>query len=137
MVRPASVDETARVVRACASTGVAILPQGGNTGMSGGAVPAAAGRSDASAPPDAGGDGDSRGSPRPSIVLSISRMNRIVSVDPDRWAITAEAGATIEAVQQAAAAGNRQFAPDWGARGTATVGGAISTDAGGNNVPCP
>ena len=137
VVRPASVDETARVVRACASTGVAIVPQGGNTGMSGGAVPAAAGRSDASAPPDAGGDGDSRGSPRPSIVLSMSRMNRIVSVDPDRWAITAEARATIEAVQQAAAAGNRQFAPDWGARGTATVGGAISTDAGGNNVPCP
>ena len=134
VVRPASVDETARVVRACASTGVAIVPQGGNTGMSGGAVPAAVGRSDASAPPDAGGDGDSRGSPRPSIVLSMSRMNRIVSVDPDRWAITAEAGATIEAVQQAAAAGNRQFAPDWGARGTATVGGAISTDAGGNNV---
>ena len=70
----------------------------------------------------------------PSIVLSMSRMNRIVSVDPDRWTITAEAGATIEAVQQAAAAANRLFGPDWGARGTATVGGAISTDAGGNNV---
>ena len=64
----------------------------------------------------------------------MSRMNRIVSVDPDRWTITAEAGATIEAVQQAAAATNRRFGPDWGARGTATVGGAISTDAGGNNV---
>ena len=70
----------------------------------------------------------------PSIVLSMSRMNRIVSVDPDRWTITAEAGATIEAVQQAAATTNRLFGPDWGARGTATVGGAISTDAGGNNV---
>ena len=134
VVRPASVDETALVVQACASAGVAIVPQGGNTGMSGGAVPAAAGRSDASAPPDTGGDGDSRGSQGPSIVLSMSRMNRIVSVDPDRWTITAEAGATIEAVQQAAAATNRLFGPDWGARGTATVGGAISTDAGGNNV---
>ena len=102
--------------------------------MSGGAVPAAAGRSDASAPPDAGGDGDSRGSQRPSIVLSMSRMNRVLSVDPDRWTVTTEAGATIEAVQQAAAAENRLFAPDWGARGTATVGGAIATDAGGNNV---
>ena len=134
VVRPASVAETARVVQACASAGVAIVPQGGNTGMSGGAVPAAAGRSDASAPPDTGGDGDRRGSQVPSIVLSMSRMNRIVSVDPDRWTITAEAGATIEAVQQAAAAANRLFGPDWGARGTATVGGAISTDAGGNNV---
>ena len=64
----------------------------------------------------------------------MNRMNRIVSVDPDRWTITAEAGATIEAVQQAAAAENRLFAPDWGARGAATVGGAIATDAGGNNV---
>ena len=134
VVRPASVDETAQVVRACASAGVAIVPQGGNTGMSGGSVPAAAGRSDASAPPDTGGDRDSQGSHRPSIVLSMSRMNRIVSVDPDRWTITAEAGAAIEAVQQAAAATNRLFGPDWGARGTATVGGAISTDAGGNNV---
>ena len=134
VVRPASVDETALVVRACAATGVAIVPQGGNTGMSGGSVPVAAGRSDAPALPDTGGLGDGRGSQRPSIVLSMSRMNRIVSVDPDRWTITAEAGATIESVQQAAAAANRLFGPDWGARGTATVGGAISTDAGGNNV---
>jgi FAD/FMN-containing dehydrogenase len=128
VVRPASVDETARVVQACASTGVAIVPQGGNTGMSGGAVPAPATR--------VAGDQASAGEsgPMPSIVLSMSRMNRVTSVDPDRWTITAEAGATVEAVQQAAGAANRLFAPDWGARGTATVGGAISTDAGGNNV---
>ena len=134
VVRPASVDETAQVVRACASAGVAIVPQGGNTGLSGGSVPAAAGRSDASARPDTGADSDGGGTQKQSIVLSMSRMSRIVSVDPDRWTITAEAGATIEAVQQAAAAANRLFAPDWGARGTATVGGAVSTDAGGNNV---
>ena len=134
VVRPASVDETALVVRACASAGVAIVPQGGNTGMSGGAVPAAAASSGDSAPPDTGEEGASRGSQRHSIVLSMSRMSRILSVDPDRWTITAEAGATIEAVQRAAAAANRLFAPDWGARGTATVGGAIATNAGGNNV---
>ena len=116
VVRPASVDETARVVQACAAHGMAIVPQGGNTGMSGGAVPTA---------------GDT---PRPAVVLSMSRMNRIVSVNADRWTITAEAGATIEALQQAANAANRLFAPDWGARGTATVGGAIATNAGGNNV---
>ena len=133
VIRPASVDETALVVRACASAGVAIVPQGGNTGMSGGSVPAVAGRSGTTAPA-CNGDGDDQSPQRPSIVLSMSRMNRIVSVDPDRWTITAEAGATIDAVQQAAAAVNRLFAPDWGARGTATVGGAIATDAGGNNV---
>ena len=115
VVRPASVGETALVVRSCASAGVSIVPQGGNTGMSGGAVPA-------------------QGDEKPSIVLSMSRMNRILSVDPDRWTITAEAGATIEAVQLAATTVNRLFAPDWGARGTATVGGAIATNAGGNNV---
>ena len=133
VVRPASVDETALVVRACASAGVAIVPQGGNTGLSGAAVPAAAASSRDLAPPDIG-EGARLGPHRRSIVLSMSRMSRIVSVDPDRWTITAEAGATIEAVQQAAAAANRLFAPDWGARGTATVGGAIATNAGGNNV---
>ena len=134
VVRPASVDETALVVRACASAGVAVVPQGGNTGLSGGAVPAAAAGSGGSAPPDSGEEGASRELQRHSIVLSMSRMSRILSVDPDRWTITAEAGATIEAVQKAAAAANRLFAPDWGARGTATVGGAIATNAGGNNV---
>ncbi len=132
VVRPASVEETSLVVRACAAQGIAIVPQGGNTGMSGGAVPAALGDS---GPPALSATGEGADIPqRPSIVLSMSRMNRIVSVDPDRWTITAEAGATIEAVQQAAAAANRLFAPDWGARGTATVGGAVATNAGGNNV---
>ncbi len=125
VVRPASVDETALVVQACASAGVAIVPQGGNTGMSGGAVPAV---------PERRRDEGSGAVEQPSIVLSMSRMNRIVSVDPDRWTITAESGATIEAVRQAAAGANRLFAPDWGARGTATVGGAVATNAGGNNV---
>ena len=151
VVRPASVEEASLVVRACAAHRVAIVPQGGNTGMSGGAVPAAAagrgrggdregaGGGDAGdlhrqAAPDPSPDEDGGAVEKPSIVLSMSRMNRIVSVDPDRWTITAEAGATVEAVQQAAAAAGRLFAPDWGARGTATVGGAVATNAGGNNV---
>ncbi|MCY3617200.1 MAG: FAD-binding oxidoreductase [Acidimicrobiaceae bacterium] len=133
VVRPASADETVTVVRACAAAGIAIVPQGGNTGMSGGSVPMVAGRS-TDALPHTGRDGDDRDPSTPSIVLSMGRMNRIVSVDPDRWTITVEAGATIESVQQAASAANRLFGPDWGARGIATVGGAISTDAGGNNV---
>ena len=133
VVRPASVDETVVVVQACASAGVAIVPQGGNTGMSGGSVPAVAVHSE-NALSLTGRAVDNQSPARPSIVLSMSRMNRILEVNPDRWTITAEAGATIESVQQAAAEANRLFGPDWGARGTATVGGAISTDAGGNNV---
>ncbi len=147
VVRPATVDETAAVVRACACAGVAIVPQGGNTGLSGGAVPAgraATGSPGAAVPAAERPDvttGTSRGAvpadchvTQPQIVLSLSRMNRVQSVNAAGWTVTAEAGATIEAVQQAAARANRLFAPDWGARGTATVGGAISTDAGGNNV---
>ena len=149
VARPASVEETVLVVRACAAAGVAIVPQGGNTGMSGGSVPAIAtgrggdgevrGSNDAGdlhrqAVPNRSPDEDGRAVEKPSIVLSMSRMNRILSVDPERWTITAEAGATIEAVQQSAAEAGRLFAPDWGARGTATVGGAIATNAGGNNV---
>ena len=113
VVRPADTDGVAATVRVCAEHGVAIVPQGGNTGLSLGTQ----------VPDD-----------RSTIVLSLSRLNRIESIDPDRWTITAQAGVTIEAIQQAARSVNRVFAPDWGARGTATVGGAISTDAGGNNV---
>ena len=113
VVRPADVEGVAATVRICADHRVAIVPQGGNTGLSLGTQ----------VPTD-----------RPAVVLSLSRLNQIESVEPERWTITAQAGVTIEAVQQAARSVHRVFAPDWGARGTATVGGAISTDAGGNNV---
>jgi len=113
VVRPADVKGVAATVRICADHRVAIVPQGGNTGLSLGTQ----------VPTD-----------RPVVVLSLSRLNQIESVDPERWTITAQAGVTIETVQQAARSVHRVFAPDWGARGTATVGGAISTDAGGNNV---
>ena len=113
VVRPADVDGVAATVAICAEHGVAIVPQGGNTGLSYGTQ----------SPTD-----------RPSIVLSVARLNQVVSIDPDRWTITAQAGVTIEAVQDAAHRAGRKFAPDWGARGSATVGGAIATDAGGNNV---
>lgn len=113
VVRPRSTEEVALAVAACAEAGVAVVPRGGDTGLSGGT----------DSPTD-----------RPSIVLSLDRMNEIESVDADRWTITAQAGVTIQALQEAAAAVDRKFAPDWGARGTASIGGAIATDAGGNNV---
>ena len=113
MARPASTDEVADTVRICADHGVAITTQGGNTGLSGGAIPT----------------GD-----RPTVLLSLARMHAIEEVNAARSTITAQACVTIEALQQAAVAADRLFAPDWGARGSATLGGAIATNAGGINV---
>ena len=113
VARPDTVSGVQEVVRACARSGVAVVTQGGHTSLSGGSVPT---------------------SDRPSVLLSTSRLNRILSVDPARFTITVEAGCTIEQVQKAAAAVDRQLGMDWGARGTATVGGAVSTNAGGLNV---
>ncbi len=113
VARPASTEEVAAVVRLCNRRGIVIVPQGGNTGLCGGAVP--------------------RGE-RPCIILSLARMNRIISVDPLRYSVTAEAGCIVQSIHDAAADVDRAFALDWGARGSATIGGAISTNAGGMNV---
>ena len=113
IARPGTVAEVQAVVRASGRAGVAVVTQGGHTSLSGGSVPT---------------------SDRPSVLLSTSRLDRVLSVDPARFTITAEAGCTIEQVQQAAAGVDRQLGMDWGARGTATVGGAVSTNAGGLNV---
>lgn len=112
VVRPKNAHQVARVVEMCSARGLAVVPHGGNTGLSAGQVPI---------------------TPGPAVVVSLARMNS-VQVDPAGWTLTAEAGATIESIQTAAAAHGMAFAPDWGARGSATIGGGIATDAGGNNV---
>lgn len=113
VARPASTDEVAEVVRQCAANGIAVLAQGGNSGLSGGSIPNV---------------------DRPTIVLSLTRMRSIEVVDADGFTITAQAGVTVEELQDAAAGVDRLFAPDWGARGSATLGGAIATNGGGINV---
>jgi FAD/FMN-containing dehydrogenase len=113
VARPDNTEQVQAVVRICGRYGIAIVPQGGNTGLCGGAIP---------------------GPEHASIVLSLARMNRILAVDPDCYTITAEAGCILQNLHDAAAAADRAFAMDWGARGTATVGGGISTNAGGINV---
>ena len=114
VVRPSSTDEVAAVVRWCVAEDVCVATQGGNTGLSGASQPIA--------------------TPKPAIVLSLTRMTKIEQVDASGWTMTVQAGVTIEAMHDAAAAADRKFAPDWGARGTATIGGGIATDAGGINV---
>ena len=111
VLRPGSTEEVATTLRACAAAGLAVVPAGGRTGLCGGAVVAANGP--------------------PSVVLSLERMNRIRDVDARDFSLVAEAGCIIQNVQQAAAAVGRLFPLSWGAQGSAMVGGALSTNAGG------
>lgn len=111
VVRPGSADETAAVVRACAAAGAAIVAQGGNTGLVGGGVPR-------------GGE----------VLLSTRRLDAIGEIDERSRQVTAGAGVTIERLQQHARAAGLDLAVDWGARASATVGGAVSTNAGGSRV---
>jgi FAD/FMN-containing dehydrogenase len=113
VVRPGTTDQVAAVVRACAEDRVAIVPQGGNTGQCGGATP------------DATGD---------AVVLSLNRLNHIRAVDPDNATLTAEAGVPLVAVQQAAADAGLQFPLSLAAEGSCTIGGNLSTNAGGTAV---
>ncbi|MDI6750607.1 MAG: FAD-binding oxidoreductase [Pseudomonadota bacterium] len=111
VVRPANTEEVAAVVRACATANVAIVPQGGNTGLCGGATPI-------------GGE----------VVVSLTRLNRIRALDPDNNTLIAEAGCTLASVQEAAAAAGRLFPLSLAAEGTATIGGNLATNAGGVQV---
>jgi FAD/FMN-containing dehydrogenase len=111
VVLPGNTEEVAAVVRACADTGAAIVPQGGNTGLCGGATPI-------------GGE----------VVISLTRLNRIRAVDADNNSITVEAGCTLHAVQQAAQEIDRLFPLSLAAEGSATIGGNLSTNAGGVQV---
>ncbi|TQN42722.1 FAD/FMN-containing dehydrogenase [Blastococcus colisei] len=113
VVRPGSTDEVAAVVRACGEEGIAVVPQGGNTGLCGGAVPDASGR---------------------QVVLSLDRMRRVRAVDPVNQTITVEAGVVLQAVQEAAAAEGCLFPLSLGSEGSCTIGGNLSTNAGGTGV---
>jgi FAD/FMN-containing dehydrogenase len=114
VVRPRSHDEVAMTVELSRRHGAVIVPQGGNTGMSGGQIPA---------------PGD-----RPVVVLATTSLRRVVEVNAGAGTVTAEAGVTIQELRDVATAAGWLFGPDWGARGSATLGGAIATNAGGSNV---
>jgi FAD/FMN-containing dehydrogenase len=113
LVSPASTEEVQAVVAACAEERVALVPQGGNTSMVGGATP------------DGGGG---------ALLLSLRRMNRIRSVSAEDNVLVAEAGAILAHVHEAAAAAGRRFPLSLGAKGSATIGGLVSTNAGGTQV---
>jgi FAD/FMN-containing dehydrogenase len=120
VVRPGSTAEVAEVVLACRAAGVAVIPQGGNTGLVGGGVPgpAVAGSSPADSP----------------VILSLTRLTELGPVDEMAVQVTASAGATLATLQAWAAASGLSFAVDLAARDSATVGGMVATNAGGIRV---
>ena len=113
VVRPSTTEEVARVVALCAAEKIPIVPQGGNTGLCGGATPHPGGR---------------------ELVVSLARLNRVREVDPLNYTITVEAGVILADVQKAAAEVDRLFPLSLGGEGTARIGGNLSTNAGGTGV---
>jgi FAD/FMN-containing dehydrogenase len=110
---PASTAQVAALVRLCAAKGVGIVPHGGNTSYCGGATPREGGR---------------------EIVVSLRRMNRVREVDPLNYSLTVEAGCVLASVQAAAEEADRLFPMSLGSEGSCTVGGILSTNAGGTAV---
>jgi len=113
ILAPASTEEAAAMVKLAAEAGVALVPQGGNTGMVGGATPPA--------------DGS-------ALILSTRRMNRIRSLSAQDNLAVAEAGVILATLHDAALAVGRRFPLTLGAKGSATIGGLVSTNAGGTQV---
>lgn len=113
ILAPGSAAEVAATVRLAAEKGVPLVPQGGNTSMVGGATPPA--------------DGS-------ALILSLRRMNRIRSVSPEDNLAVCEAGVILSHLHEAAEAVGRRFPLSLGAKGSATIGGLVSTNAGGTQV---
>lgn len=109
VARPRDAEQAAAVVRLCIEGNVALVPAGGRTGLTGAAVVGE----------------------RPAIIVSLERMAAIRAVDAVEGTIVADAGCAIAALQRAAAEAGRLFPLSFGAEGSATVGGALSTNAGG------
>jgi FAD/FMN-containing dehydrogenase len=113
VVRPSTTAEVAAVVRCCAEHGAPVVPQGGNTGLCGGATP----RED-------GGE----------VVISLSRLTRVRALDADNATLTVEAGVPLARVQQAADDAGLLFPLSLAAEGSCTIGGNLATNAGGTAV---
>ncbi len=113
VVRPGSTPEVAAVVRACAAARVAVVPQGGNTGLVGGGVPDASGT---------------------QVLLSLQRLNRLRAIDEANLTLTADAGCVLQTLQEAAHARGLLLPLSLAAEGSCTIGGNLATNAGGTQV---
>lgn len=110
VLRPGSTQEVAKIASLANGTRTAIVPQGGNTGLVGGQIPDASGQ---------------------QIVISLVRMNGVRAIGPDGMSMIVDAGTVLQTVQEAAAKKDRLFPLSLAAKGTATIGGNLSTNAGG------
>lgn len=113
IVSPASTAEVSSVVTFAAAHGISLVPQGGNTGTVGGATPSSKGD---------------------QLILSLRRMNQISLIDPVANLARVQSGVILEALHAAAAAHGRRFPLTLAAKGSATIGGLVSTNAGGTQV---
>ena len=113
MASPASTEELAGLIRLCARHAIAVVPQGGNSGMSGGATPDASGG---------------------ELLLSMRRMNRLRAIDTENRQAVCEAGVILQELHEAAGEQGLRFPLTLGGKGSATIGGLVSTNAGGNQV---
>jgi FAD/FMN-containing dehydrogenase len=113
VLRPASTAEVAKIVAACAAAKIAIVPQGGNTGLCGGA----AAHEDAS-----------------EVIINLGRMNKVRAVDPVNFTMTVDAGCILADVQNVAEEHGCLFPLSLAAEGSCQIGGNLATNAGGINV---
>ncbi|MCM0000181.1 MAG: FAD-binding oxidoreductase, partial [Erythrobacter sp.] len=113
LAAPASTQEVAALVKLCAAHGVPIVPQGGNSGMAGGATPDATGT---------------------AIILSLRRMNKLRSLSAEAGQAVCEAGVILQTLHETAEAAGLRFPLTLGGKGSATIGGLIATNAGGTQV---
>ena len=110
MLTPRSTDEVATSVKICAEHKMPIMPQGGNTGLVGG------------------------NTPQGEVLISLKKMTAIREINPTANAMTVEAGATLQSVLDAADSADRKFPLTLSSQGSCSVGGVLSTNAGGNQV---
>ena len=113
MVSPDNTEDVSAIIRACAASNTAVVPQGGNTGLCGGAIPDSSGQ---------------------QVLLSLSRMNTIRSIAANDFSMIVEAGCILADVQAAAHDAGRFFPLSLAAEGSCQIGGNLSTNAGGINV---
>ena len=113
VVKPGTVEEVSAILKLANENGVKIVPQGGNTGLVGGQIPFE------------GGD---------EVILSLSRLNKIRTIDPTGNTMTVEAGCILQTIQEAADGVDRLFPLSLGAEGSCQIGGNLSTNAGGTAV---
>ncbi|WP_298609811.1 FAD-binding oxidoreductase [uncultured Thiothrix sp.] len=113
VVQPDTTEDVAAIVRLCHQQGVPVVPQGGNTGLSGGATP---------------------DNSKSAILLSLARLKRIRSIDIENNSLVAEAGVILEEIHQAASKVNRLFPLKLASQGSCTIGGNLATNAGGIQV---